>query len=205
MRSFNALILLSASIINLALAQDQCNLLPLSGHVDLPLHKLVPHSLTPTNQTLCEAYAPSNGTQLAWITKLINLAFTGDFVPVSDPWPADPNGTYQSTGILDPQAKYRDPCDTVTNINLVPYFNGTWRSNNRNGKAVAISFLDGGSVPALRDNVPAWNTKSNQYKMMVGFYQYFGYLLGCTDGSVPKYNGKHYPHLLYQTCLTHLS
>lgn len=31
-------------------------------------------------------------------------------------------------------------------------------------KPVAINFLDGGSVPALRGNVPAWDTTSNQHK-----------------------------------------
>jgi len=119
-------------LVTLAVAQDQCNLLPVAIQ-ELPLHSLVLHTLNKTNETLCERYTPANSTQLEWITRLVNLAFTGDYVPLPDLWPANPNGTYQSTGILDPQAVYRDPCFTVTNINLVPYFNGTYASNNRNG------------------------------------------------------------------------
>lgn len=124
---------LAAAILStLAIAQDQCNLLPVAVQ-ELPLYSLVLHTLNKTNQTLCERYTPANSTQLEWITILVNLAFTGDYVPLPDLWPANPNGTYQSTGILDPMAVYRDPCYTVTKVNLVPYFNGTYKSNNRNG------------------------------------------------------------------------
>ena len=157
--------------------------------VTLPLYSLVPHSLNKTNATICEKYTPTNITQYAWVTKLVNLAFTGDFVPLPNLWPATPNGTYQASGILDPNAVYRDPCFTVTPINLVPYFNGTYKSNNRNGKPTAINFLDGGSTPALLSNVPAWDTTSNQYKLMTHFYQYFGIILGCTSPDFPRYAG----------------
>ena len=114
-------------------AQDQCNLLPVSIQT-LPLYSLVPHTLNKTSTTLCEKYTPNGTTQYQWITELVNLAFTGDFKPLPNLWPAVPNGTYQASGLLDPQSVYRDPCNTVTKINLVPYFNGTYRSNNRNGK-----------------------------------------------------------------------
>ena len=170
------------------LTQDQCNLLPVQT-VSLPLYSLIPHTLTPINRTICQAYAPANSTQYTWITKLVNLAFTGDYVPLPDLWPANPNGTYQASGILDPNAVYRDPCYTVTKINLVPYFNGTYKSTNRNGKPVAINFLDGGSTPALLSNIPAWDTSSNQYRLLTHFYQYFGIILGCTDPEFPKYTG----------------
>ncbi len=171
-------------------AQDQCNLLPITRPT-FPLYSLQPHSLTPTNTTLCEKYTPSNSTQLQWITTLVNTAFTGDFTPLPNLWPQHPNGTYQATGILDDRAVYRDPCYSVMGVNLVKYFNGTWKSNNRGGvsppffsrtwacfrwwnpqpadpmqKAVAINFLDSGSVLALRDGHPAWSADSNQYKWL---------------------------------------
>lgn len=161
MRAASSLLALGLAVV--ALAQDQCNLLPVSIQ-SLPLYSLVPHTLNKTSTTLCDKYTPSGTSQYQWITKLVNLAFTGDYVPLPNLWPAVPNGTYQASGILDPESVYRDPCYTVTKVNLVPYFNGTYRSNNRNGNAVAINFLDGGSVPALRSDIAAWDTDSNQYK-----------------------------------------
>ena len=149
---------LVAALAGAVVAQDKCNLLPVAAQT-LPLY-----TLKHPNQTICQRYTPANSTQYAWISKLINIAFTGQYAPLPDLWPADPNGTYQATGILDTLAVYRDPCYTVTKINLLPWFNGTWKSNNRNGKAVAINFLDDGGDIALRAGVPAWTTASNQYK-----------------------------------------
>ena len=118
----------------LTLAQDQCNLLPLRGHIDLPLHHLKTASLDPTPITLCDQYAPKNAPQLSWITQVINGAFIGNYTPVVGPkWPQDPNGTYQGTGLLDPHAVYRDPCGVVTSVPLVGWFNGSRRSTNRGG------------------------------------------------------------------------
>lgn len=174
--------------LTLSIAQDTCNLLPIEI-APLPFYSLVPHSLNKTNLTICEKYTPTNSTQYAWITNLINTAFTGDFTPLPNLWPANPNGTYQSTGILDPNAVYRDPCFEVTKVNLVPWFNGTFKSTYRGGKAVAKNFLDGGSVLALSEGVPAWDEDSNQYKMMTHFYQYFGIILGCSSPEFPKYEG----------------
>ena len=180
--------LLTLALALLTTAQDQCNLLPVAIQ-SLPLYSLVPHTLIHTNTTLCAKYTPASSTQYAWIARLINLAFTGDYVPLPDLWPANPNGTYQASGILNPLAVYRDPCYTVTPINLVPYFNGSYRSTNRNNRPTAVNFLDGGSVPALRGNVPAWSPSSNQYKLLTGLYAFFGSLFGCTDPQFPKYHG----------------
>lgn len=114
-------------------AQDTCNLLPVSVQT-VPLFHLADHTVNKTNVTLCEKYTPPGTSQYDWMVQLINLAFTGEYKPLPNQWPADPNGTYQGSGILDPHAVYRDPCNVVTPINLVPFFNGTYRSNNRNGK-----------------------------------------------------------------------
>ena len=120
---------LAAMLVGATYAQDQCNLLPVAIQ-RLPLKALV------GNQTICQKYTPSNSTQYDFVSKLVNLAFTGDYKPLPNLWPAVKNGTYQASGILDPNAVYRDPCYVVTPINLVPYFNGTYKSNNRGGVGI---------------------------------------------------------------------
>ncbi|KAL6720642.1 hypothetical protein ACLMJK_002567 [Lecanora helva] len=180
--------LLPLLLLPLSHAQDQCNLLPVQI-APLPLYSLVPHTLNKTTTTLCSKYTPANTTQYTWVTRLVNLAFTGDYVPLPDLWPVDPNGTYQASGILDPNAIYRDPCFTVTPINLVPYFNGTYKSTNRGGHAVAMNFLDGGGLAALRSNLPAFSPKTNQHRLLTHLYQYIGIILGCDDPEFPRYEG----------------
>ena len=61
---------------------------------------------------------------------------------------------------------------------------------------MALNFLDGGGEAALRQNVSAFDERSNQHRMMVGFYRYFGWFFGCSDGSVPPYTGDSTPHTL---------
>jgi len=56
-------------------------------------------------------------------------------------------------------------------------------------KPTALNFLDGGSIPALRSNIAAWSSTSNQHKLLTHFYQYFGLILGCRSASFPKYAG----------------
>ncbi len=118
-----------AMLAGAASAQDQCNLLPVAIQ-SLPFKALV------GIQTICQKYTPSNSSQYDFVSKLVNLAFTGDYKPLPNLWPAVKNGTYQASGILNPNSVYRDPCYTVTAINLVPYFNGTYKSNNRNGVGI---------------------------------------------------------------------
>lgn len=113
----------AAILAGVVCAQDKCNTLTVAIQ-NLPLKTLV------GNQTICQKYTPSNSSQYDFISKLVNLALTGDYKPLPNLWPAVKNGTYQASGILDPNAVYRDPCFTVTPINLVPYFNGTYKSNN---------------------------------------------------------------------------
>jgi hypothetical protein len=47
-------------------------------------------------------------------------------------------------------------------VNLLPYFSGGLKSTNRDNKAVAVNFLDGGGAKPLMDNKPADDEKSNQ-------------------------------------------
>ena len=152
------------------------------------------------NQTLCDAYAPSSLTQYQWIIQLINKSFLGDFPPV----PANATGfnAYQSTGILDPKGSYVDPCGNTFPINLVPYFNGSLLSTNRNGvsicnetrvsiqtnltqKPVSRNFLDGGGDEALRDYMPAYNPNSNQYKSVPVFVLHDYPLISSTQDDDP--------------------
>lgn len=124
-------VLLLSTCLGAVEAQDQCNLLPVAIQ-SLPLK-----TLKNPAQTICEKYTPPGESQYKFISDLINLSFTGKYKPLPNLWPANPNGTYQASGILDPNAVYRDPCYTVTAINLVPYFNGTYKSNNRHGVCLA--------------------------------------------------------------------
>lgn len=132
---FSYAFLLASAFLWPAEAQDQCNLLPVAIQ-SLPLK-----TLNDSARTICEKYTPPGQSQYKFITDLINLSFTGKYKPLPNLWPAVPNGTYQASGILDPNAVYRDPCYTVTPINLVPYFNGTWKSNNRRGVGFLGLFL----------------------------------------------------------------
>lgn len=49
-----------------------------------------------------------------------------------------------------------------TEVNLLPYFDGTLASTNRGGSAVAVNFLDGGGAAPLMMNKPANSESSNQ-------------------------------------------
>ena len=50
-----------------------------------------------------------------------------------------------------------------TKVNLLPYFNGGFKSTNRGGSAgVAVTFLDGGGTKPLMNNKPGENEDSAQ-------------------------------------------
>ena len=90
------------------------------------------------NQTICNKYAPSNMTQYEFMIQLVNKAFLGDYPPL----PTNlTQYAYQSTGLLDPEGVYVDPCGVSTPINLVPYFNGSLLSTNRGGVSPSNSRL----------------------------------------------------------------
>lgn len=78
-------------------------------------------------------------------------------------------------------------------VNLLPYFNGMLASSNRGGDSgVAVNSLDDGGAAPLLLNKPANGTTSNQYKLLTHLYQYFGFLLGCSEygvGAFPAYSG----------------
>lgn len=50
-----------------------------------------------------------------------------------------------------------------TEVNLLPYFDGTLASSNRGGETgVSVNFLDGGGAEPLKENKPANDDKSQQ-------------------------------------------
>jgi len=92
------------------------------------------------------------------------------------------------TGILNP-GTYNG-----TNVNLLPYFDGTLLSTNKGGNTgAAASFLDdGGAAPLKMNKASNGNMTSNQYLLITHLYSYFGYLLGCSElGQMgfPAYSG----------------
>lgn len=50
-----------------------------------------------------------------------------------------------------------------TEVNLLPFFDGTANTTNRGGSAgVSVNFLDGGGATPLMQNKPATDESSNQ-------------------------------------------
>jgi hypothetical protein len=50
-----------------------------------------------------------------------------------------------------------------TEVNLLPFFDGTMKSTNRGGDSgESVNFLDGGGAESLKMNKPANDEKSNQ-------------------------------------------
>lgn len=80
-----------------------------------------------------------------------------------------------------------------TEVNLLPYFDGTLLSTNRGGTSgVSVNFLDDGGAQPLQKNKPANGTKSKQYLLLTHLYQFFGSLLGCSKYGTtefPAYTG----------------
>ena len=100
-------------------------------YIELPLTTVI----TGKNTTFCDAYVPANESQYSFMYKLVERAFVGDYAPV-------PAGTYQGMGILNPNAYYIDPIGDNVTINLLPYFNGSLKSNNRCGVcSLALKYL----------------------------------------------------------------
>jgi hypothetical protein len=75
-----------------------------------------------------------------------------------------------------------------TDVNLLPYFDGSLASSNRGGSSgVAVNNLDGGGAEPLKMNMPANSKTSNQYFLLTHLYAFFGSLLGCTTYGMPGF------------------
>jgi len=138
----------------------------------------------PSNMSICDYYTTAllkenNSTnQYTVLTLIVNTALIGNYSMINVGIPV--------TGILAP-GKYND-----TDVNLLPYFDGSLLSTNR-GSAKSLNFLDDGGAAPLMKNMPsAGNKASNQYMLVTHLYSFFGLLAGCTKvgtGDFPAYGG----------------
>jgi len=136
------------------------------------------------NASLCDKYTTAllkdnNATnQYTLLTLLVNTVVIGNYT--------QPNMN-AVPGILA-KGMYKGE-----EVNLLPYFDGSLKSNNRGGASgVAVNFLDDGGAVPLMMNMPANGTTSNQYFLLTHLYQFFGKLLGCSGYDTmgfPKYGG----------------
>jgi uncharacterized membrane protein YgcG len=130
-----------------------------------------------SNESICDKYTTAllkNNTaenQLTVLTLVVNTALIGNYSNATGP------AKNEVTGILNK--------GTVngTSVNLLPYFDGSLASSNRNGAATAVNFLDGGGAAPLLMNMAAFSnaTSSNQYALVTHLYELFGSLLGCSQ------------------------
>lgn len=135
------------------------------------------------NVSLCDKYTTAllmqnNATnQYTLLTLLVNTVVIGNYTqPNKNAVPGIlAKGTFQGQ-----------------EVNLLPYFDGTLKSTNRSGSAVAVNFLDDGGPVPLKLNKPANSERSAQYFLLTHLYQFFGKLLGCSGYSTmgfPAYRG----------------
>lgn len=107
----------------------------------------------PTNISVCDYYADkvmqehSASSQYKFIVKLINTAIIGTYTKPSE---------VHVPGILAPGIV------NGADVALLPYFNGSLISTNRNGTPASINFLADGGLRSLRNDKPAKGTKSDQ-------------------------------------------
>ncbi len=112
----------------------------------------------PSNVSICDYYTAAllkNNTaanQYTLLTLLVNTALIGNYT--------QPNVGVTVNGILNP-GTYNG-----TDINLLPYFDGSLLSTNPNNGGnvgVSVNFLDDGGAAPLKMNMPSnGNTTSNQ-------------------------------------------
>jgi len=132
----------------------------------------------PNGTSICDYYTgallkENNATnQLTVLTLVVNTALIGNYTA------GNKNAV---TGILN-KGTYNG-----TDVNLLPYFDGSLKSTNR-GNATSLSFLDDGGAAPLMKNMPSnGNKTSNQYMLISHLYEFFGTLLGCSDIGMPGY------------------
>ncbi|KAK7740824.1 hypothetical protein SLS62_011009 [Diatrype stigma] len=128
----------------------------------------------PEDEPICDYYTTAllkentAENQLTLLTLIVNTVVIGNYTT--------PNVGIAVPGILAP-GKYND-----TDVNLLPYFDGSLASSNRGGdEGVAVNSLDGGGAEPLKENKPSNDETATQYFLLTHLYQFFGSLLGCTQ------------------------
>lgn len=144
-------------------------------------------SLASAQTSLCDKYTKALLTDVTpeneylLLRLLVNRVIIGNFTPTATGVPVP--------GILAPG---------VVNgvaVNLLPFFNGQLKTTNVDNAPGFVNFLDGGGAAPLKQNLPAFDTTSNQYFLLTHLYQLFGSLLGCSkqsasgNGAFPAYQG----------------
>jgi len=103
-------------------------------------------NMTAAPLSICDKYTTAllkNNTaanQYTLLTLLVNTAGLGNFTGPGTSNPTLPGSMVKVPGILAPGVYNGEA------VNLVPYFDGSLKSTNRNGKAVSMNFLDGGGA-----------------------------------------------------------
>lgn len=112
-------------------------------------------SIRPDDISICDYYANrifgvSNATtQLKLVTILVNTAIIGNYTQPTK---------LSVPGILARNATYKD-----TQVNLLPYFDGSLKSSNTGKEhGVAVNFLDGGGALPLKKSMPSDSNVSHQ-------------------------------------------
>lgn len=112
-------------------------------------------SQRPADTPICDYYTTAllkNNTaenQYTLLTLIVNTAVIGNY-------------TQPNVGIAVPGILAKGTFNG-TEVNLLPYFDGTLASNNRGGSSgVAVNFLDDGGAVPLMMNKPANGTSSAQ-------------------------------------------
>lgn len=138
----------------------------------------------PSGTSICDYYTTAllkdntAANQYKVLTLVVNTALIGNYTK--------PNVGIALPGILNP-GMYNGVA-----INLLPYFDGGFKSTNTNNMPSVMTFLDGGAAAALMQSLPAFDNTSNQYFLVTHLYEFFGLLLGCSQvGSAdfPAYGG----------------
>lgn len=128
----------------------------------------------PTDMSICDYYTTAllkenNATnQQTVLTLVVNTAVIGNYT-------SNPGSLVAVPGIL------ANGTGEYEGVNLLPYFSGALASTNAGGMPKAVNFLDDGGATPLMMNKPANGTNSAQYALLTHLYQYFGYLLGCSQ------------------------
>ncbi|KAI0478463.1 hypothetical protein GGR56DRAFT_323139 [Xylariaceae sp. FL0804] len=135
----------------------------------------------PSDTPICDYYTTAllkNNTaanQYTLLTLVVNTVVIGNYTM--------PNVGVTVPGILA-KGQYNG-----TDVNLLPYFDGSLASSNRGGdKGVAVNFLDDGGAEPLMKNMPSNSEGSSQYFLLTHLYQFFGSLLGCTMQGMPGFD-----------------
>ena len=124
------------------------------------------------SMSLCDKYTigllkgNTAENQMTLLTLLVNTAVIGNY-------------TTPNVGIVVPGILAKGVFNGQ-DVNLLPFFTGELSTTNVKDVASKVNFLDGGGALPLQMNLPANDTASNQYFLLLHLYQLFGSLLECS-------------------------